>query len=138
MHGPIAYLAASMAAATTTATTPATSSSGRTATSTFIARAFTVVVLLGIGLGLPGELHRDLTAQDFLTAQLTDCLLGLRRCRDIDESISDRLVRARILGNRNGLAASHLSACILQTRLRKFPVKKRLCAKAYNTGIVAV
>jgi hypothetical protein len=98
------YLAAS--SATTTATSPATATAAarRTTTGAFTGRSLAVLVLLGAGLGLAGKLDRDLTTQDLLTAQLTNGLLGLRRGRDVDKSIANGLVRARVLRDGNGLA----------------------------------
>jgi hypothetical protein len=90
--------ATSEAATTSTAPTTATSRASLTAlatTSTFAA-AYSSFGLLTCRFRLASELNRDLAFEYFFARQLRDSLLCLLSSLEVDESIADRTVCARI------------------------------------------
>lgn len=97
-------------AAAATAPTTATTASGGTAASALATLALTsgTRLVLVVRLGLASKLDGDLALQDLLPAELVDGPLGLARGRQVNKGVADRLVRARVLRDRDGLPRSQI------------------------------
>jgi hypothetical protein len=91
----------STAATATAATTAGSAAAGALRTRTLAVG--TLNSLLASRLGLASELNGDLALEDLLAGELLDGTLSLGRSGEVDESVADRAVGARVLWDRNGL-----------------------------------
>jgi hypothetical protein len=99
-----AYVHATTTAATTATVGAATAAGGLAATGALLALAVGSLLLTS-SLGLAGKLDGDLALKDFLAGQLRNGTVSLGRGRKVDEGVANRAFGARVLGNRDRLAA---------------------------------
>ncbi len=95
------YKTYTTSASTTTAVaaTATSTTTSRRATAGTLSTSSLTLGLLTSRLRLAGELNGDLALQDLLARQLLDGTLGLTRCREVDEGVTNGTVGAGVLGN---------------------------------------
>lgn len=120
----LAHLTGTASTAATGTGTTATTTSGLAAAS-----AFTLSIgigLLCIGLGLAGELNRNLALQNLLARELGNGALSLAGGGKVDEGVADRALGSRVLGNSDSFAT-------VETRYllaRQNPIRVRITSRS--------